>query len=393
MLEWAVWSVAIGLFLVTLPGTIELAIITIGALLPGRPSQKASRGSADVKLAAIIPVYNEEAGLARTVRSLGNCDNPLPQSDIIVMACNTTDGTVRVAHELGCRVIERIDPTRRGKGYGLNYAFKQLAGEGYDAYVIIDADTVVDGNFLNEFRTVFAEGKDAGQAILRVANPGSNSSTRLLNIAFLAFTYLRPLARRRLGLSSGIFGNGFGVRASIIAEVPYECFSIAEDLEYHARLVQTGKKVQFLPRTSVQTEMCVSRAQARPQRERWEGGRFRVMWDEGPSLLTSFFSRPRMATLEALLDLALLPLVYHALALCILAVIGSGWLVGYALLSLALMLIHVCQSMSLGHAGVRDWFALTTIPVYLAWKLLNIGRILRAARKTMPWQRTERMVG
>lgn len=390
MFEWMFWLVAIGIFLVTLPGTVELAILTVGGLLPNRKPLRTLSSARDIRLAAIIPVYNEEAGLPRTVRSLAACDDPLPHADIIVMACNTTDGTVGVARGLGCSVIERIDPTRRGKGYGLNYAFHKLAPQGYDAYLIIDADTIVERNFLNEFRRVFAQRADAAQTILRVANPESSQRTRLMNIAFLAFTYLRPLARHRLGLSTGIFGNGFGVRASTVADVPYECFSIAEDLEYHARLVRAGKRVEFLPATTVRTEMCLSGSQAKPQRERWEGGRVRVMIDEGPKLAADFLRRPRFATLETLLDLLLLPLAYQALLLCVLAAIGTGPLVLYAMFGLLLMVVHVAQAMILGKVDRGDWRALFSIPLYLGWKLVNLGGILKAAKKSTPWRRTER---
>lgn len=393
MVETGLWLAAIALLLITLPGTIELALVTIGVLLPARPRPATAPSASKVRLAVIIPVFNEERGLPRTIGSLLACDDPLPPGDLIVMACNCTDRTAEVARGLGCSVVERIDPARRGKGYGLDYAFRNLAASAYEAYVILDADTIVERNFLNEFRSLFANGAVAGQCILRVANPAANIRTRLMAIAFRAMTFLRPLARHRLGLSAGIFGNGFGVLASTVRRVPYECFSVAEDLEYHTELIRAGVRVEFLAGTAVSTEMCLTGAHAKPQRERWEGGRLRILMEQAPKLAADVVLRGRTALLEPLLDLLLLPLAYHVLLLALLALAAffvSGPLFVFAVISLLLVVAHVAMAMVLGRAGKEDWKALAMVPFYIGWKLMNLGGILKAARKSTPWKRTAR---
>jgi len=389
VVDWLVWLISVALAVATLPGTIELALLCFGALR--RPARATARPVGHKpRLAVVVPVHNEEIGLPATLRSLASCDDPLPASDLVVMACNCSDRTVELARAFGCTVLERIDPTRRGKGYGLNYAFRHLARENYDAYVVLDADTGVERNFLNVFRALFANGGDAGQCILKVANPGANTRTRLMHVAFLAFTFLRPLARHRLGLSAGIFGNGFGVRADIVNQVPYECYSIAEDLEYHAKLVRAGKLVEFLPETTVSTDMCLTEADAKPQRERWEGGRFRIMAEQGPELAYDVFVRGRVRLLEPLLELLLLPLAYHVMLLALLLALATGPLFAYGCFAMLLVVLHVIQAMILGGADAGDWKAFATSPIYVVRKLTNVVGVLKAARKSTPWIRTRR---
>jgi cellulose synthase/poly-beta-1,6-N-acetylglucosamine synthase-like glycosyltransferase len=393
MTEWALYAASLALLVLTLPGTVELALLTIGALLPDRKPPRTETGAAGgkgVRLGIIVPVYNEELGLQRTIRSVLACDDAPGPADIIVMACNTTDRSVPIARALGCTTLERKDPARRGKGYGLEYAFRHLQHAGFDAYAVLDADTTVERNFINEFRGLFGRGAAAGQCILRVANPQTNARTRLMNIAFLAFTFLRPLARHRLGLSAGIFGNGFGVRADVIRRVPYDCYSIAEDLEYHTRLVLAGYRVEFLSATSVSTEMCTTGAQAKPQRERWEGGRLRVLLDQAPALVRDSTAGGRPALLEPLLDLLLPPLAYHLVCLLALTLIGGGAAFIYAVLGVMLVAIHVLQAMVIGAASAREWRALLMVPVYVGWKLLGIGGVIKAASRSTPWRRTPR---
>src|SRR5579864_3306983 len=124
--------IALALFVVTLPGTVELALLSIGAVLPARRRIPAALPSGrDPRLCVIIPVYNEEIAVAQTIRSILACDNALPPTDLIVMACNSTDRSAEIARGFGCTVLERLDPTRRGKGYGLDYAFRHLADKNY----------------------------------------------------------------------------------------------------------------------------------------------------------------------------------------------------------------------------------------------------------------------
>jgi cellulose synthase/poly-beta-1,6-N-acetylglucosamine synthase-like glycosyltransferase len=390
MAQFILHSVAFALFLATIPGTFELLLFTIGASRRGGHPLENSIGNA-LKLAVIVPVHNEERGLSLTLQSLLECDDPVPAKDIVVMACNTTDRSVSIARAMGCTALERIDPVRRGKGYGLDHAFRALEGRGYDGYLIVDADTTVEHNFLNAFRCRFSLGAEAGQCILRVANAGTNSRTRLLNMAFLAFTLLRPLARERLGLSAGIFGNGFGISAETIKRVPYYCYSITEDLEYHLSLVKAGVRVQFVEETTVKADMMTTSDGARTQRERWEGGRLHVILKRAPRLIKDAITMRRLALIEPLLDLLLLPLAYHTLFLLTLAVISAGLMRTYAVAGIVLVVAHICQALILGKATRDDWKAFFLIPKYVGWKVVGLGRTVRTAGKSAPWTRTERL--
>jgi cellulose synthase/poly-beta-1,6-N-acetylglucosamine synthase-like glycosyltransferase len=389
MLDSALLIMAALLFLVTLPGTIELVLISLGGLMRSRPSHAAQADPANCRIAAIVPVHNEERSLARTVLSLKACDDAVPDCDICVIVSNSTDRSATIARQLGCTVLERDEPERRGKGYGLNYAFRHLAGRGYDAFVIVDADTLVERNFFNRFRKAFSGGADAAQAVVRVSNPDDNERTRLINIAFLAFTYLRPLARSRLGFSAGIF-NGFGVSAKTVRDVPYECFSLTEDLEYHLQLVRACKRVQFLSDCSIYSEMAADGGEAAPQRARWEGGRFRLLAEKGPNLAVEFLRTRDPHRLEALLDLLLLPLAYQTMLLGFLALIGPGAFRLYAIFGLLLIVFHVGQAMYLGGSKAKDVKALAVVPKYIAWKIITLPSIAKASTKNAIWRRTQR---
>ena len=386
------WLAGLALFLVTLPGTIELALVTFPGLA-GVRKRLPDVASGDVRLAIVIPAHNEEEGLPITLASLKACDRPLPDADLHVIADNCSDATAKIAREAGCTVLERHDLSQRGKGYALNWAFARIEPKGYDAVVIVDADTRVDPNFLDVWRRLIASGADAGQAVYRVGNPEANFRTRLMHIAFLAFNFLRPLSRQNLGFSAGILGNGFGLSMKTVREIPYDSFSIVEDLEYHTRLVRAGKKVEFLPWTAVWSDMPETAEAAQTQRERWEGGRLRMTLEQTPKLAAGVLSG-RWRLLEPLLELLLLPLSYHLLLLLLLVFVGAigagGFFTWYALASLGLVAVHVIVAMIVGKASAADWKALASAPFYILWKIANIAGIVKTAGKGADWNRTER---
>ncbi len=399
-LFWNIWSsriyykmlfiVFVIMLLVTLPGTLELIFLTCMAWF-GNKEQKASGDVSAIKLAVIIPAHNEEQGIPKTLDSILACTNPPGLGDIVVIADNCTDKTAAVAAAYDVTVLERNDDANRGKGYALNYTFTRLLEDGsHDGFIIIDADTYVDENIFAEFRSIFAAGHHAGQAIYRVHNPESSFRTRLMNIAFLAFNLLRPLGRDNTGLSVGILGNGFGLSRSTISAIPYDSFSIVEDLEYHLRLIRSGKAVRLLRNTTVWSDMPVGSAEAKSQRERWEGGRFRMYRELIPQLLKDVFIKRRPGMIEPLFELLLLPLAFHLILILPLFLSGNAWITAYAVLALLVVVFHVLVGMVLGKATLSDYKALATAPVYIVWKLANLKGIMKMAGKGASWKRTGR---
>ena len=121
--------------------------------------------------------------------------------------------------------------------------------------MVVDADSVVDSNFLLEAVRLFRAGADGVQARYLVLNPEASLRTRLMQSFFMAFNVLRARGRERMGLSVGIFGNGFGLTKATLEAIPYDSHSIVEDLDYHLQLVQAGRKIVFVEGTHARGEM------------------------------------------------------------------------------------------------------------------------------------------
>jgi cellulose synthase/poly-beta-1,6-N-acetylglucosamine synthase-like glycosyltransferase len=385
-LAWLVTGLASGLVLITLPGTIELLMLTLGALLPQRgPGTVAG---ATPRVVVLVPAHDEAATIQRCVASLLACQGADQGFAVVVVADNCTDNTADLARTAGARVLERCDPQHRGKGYALDFGFRTLLQDAMDAVAVVDADTDVEPSFLVELRRWFASGADAVQVQYSVRNADASNRTRLMHVALLAFNFLRPRGRDRLGLSAGLLGNGFALSRQVIERIPYEARSVVEDLEYHLALIHAGYRVRFTGRTRVLADMPVGGGGVRTQRARWEGGRLRMMRQAAPGLAAAV-ARGRLRLLEPLLELLLLPLAYHVIAILLTLAVPVAWARLYALTGLGVVALHVGIAVAIGGTQ-RDLLALLQAPFYLIWKIVQLPLLLRTARGDAEWVRTSR---
>lgn len=372
----------------TLPGTVELFMLSVAALLPvQRRTQPPSR--AGWRVAVVIPAHNEEVGIAKCVTSLLQADHGDMVVDIYVIADNCTDRTAPVAEAAGARVLTRTNDLERGKGYALHYAFTTLEKQGYDCFLIVDADTDVAQNFIVAAAGTMRDGADAVQARYLVSNLEESTRTRLMGLALRAFNVVRPLGREQLGLSAGILGNGFGLRRETLAAVPYLASSVVEDLEYHLSLVRSGRRVAFVNETTVFGEMPVRGKGVKTQRSRWEGGRLRMMMEKSPALLRSVL-QGQLSLLEPLLELLLFPLAFHVALLAVAISTPLPFVRMVGLVGAAVVLLHLTAAIVVGGGGWRDVSTLAAAPFYIVWKLMLIPSLLRNARSNHAWVRTSR---
>jgi cellulose synthase/poly-beta-1,6-N-acetylglucosamine synthase-like glycosyltransferase len=383
---WITLGITLGIL--TLPGTIELLLLTLGGVLPARPRTQRS-SSSGTNIAVVVPAHNEEASVERCVRALLQCEREESEFQVVVVADNCTDSTAALASAAGARVLVRNDPERRGKGWALDYGFSVLKNESFDAVLIVDADSVVQPNLITEVARLIRAGADAVQCRYLVWNATASPRTRLMNLALLAFNVLRPRGRQRWGISAGILGNGFALSRDTLLAVPYDARSVVEDLEYHIRIVRAGRRVQFADAATVWGDMPVKAKGSTSQRARWEGGRFRMIAEMAPALFKDTL-KGNTGLIEPLLELLLLPLAFHCLLLGALLVWPVAPLRIYAIGGLGLVAGHTVAAACIGKGGLKDLGAVLIVPLYILWKLALLGRLLRTARHNAEWIRTER---
>lgn len=380
--------VGLGLVLVTVPLVCELLVLTVAALVPQRRARKNAEDHRVLPLAVVVPAHNEEARIGRCVRSLlsGSSQGGV---EIIVVAHNCIDSTAAEAEAAGARILILNDPEQSGKGYALKCGFAAVLAGRAEAVLVIDADSVAGPSLLVDVGKRFLAGAQALQCRYQVLNTADSQRTRLMALAFQAFNVIRPRGRSRLGLSAGIFGNGFGLRRDVLARIPYESYSVVEDTEYHLALVRAGVRVEFVDSSTILGEMPLTSKGAEGQRARWEGGRFRLMRQVAPRLLLEIL-RGRIRLLEPLADLLALPIALEVVLLLGAALLPLAWVRLYVAGAFGVLLAHVGAAAVTGPGIWETIKVLATVPAYILWKLSIFPKIWHASLSNALWVRTER---
>jgi cellulose synthase/poly-beta-1,6-N-acetylglucosamine synthase-like glycosyltransferase len=392
MVTLIITAAGIAILGATLPVVLELAALTAAFLVCKRKRVPADP-SIPLQLAIIIPAHNEQLLIGTTIESLraSLAASREPSSTrILAIAHNCSDRTSEHAADAGAEVLELNDPQAQGKGFALRYGFDQAFSEGADAVLVIDADSTVSANLIDQVRGALAAGAEAVQCRYEMARSVESAKAKLSALALRAFNLIRPAGRSRLGFSAGILGNGFAVSKPVFLKTPYEALSLVEDLEYHIHLVIRGTRVMFLEEAQVFSELPVSNAGNETQRSRWEGGRLQVArrW-LGP--LAKRVACGQFRLTEPLFDLAGIPLAYAAALLLVALFLPLPWLRIYAAAAMSITGVHVLAAAAAGESFWDDLRVLGAVPVYMFWKLRLVPKLLRGSTSTAAWIRTERV--
>jgi cellulose synthase/poly-beta-1,6-N-acetylglucosamine synthase-like glycosyltransferase len=346
-----------------------------------------------------IPAHDEERGLGATLESLEAMDYPRHLWRLLVIADNCTDRTADEARRHGAEVLERHDDLRRGKGYALQFAIDTLLAEPGDAWgalLVVDADTSVSRNLLEAMSQQIVSGRRAVQAAY-LPRPASGGLSVITEVAFTAFHLVRSGARERLGLSCGLRGNGMAFSRQLLAEVPHDAFSRAEDLEYGIRLGLAGVRVAYAGDAVVRGDMPERESVAARQRERWIGGRVELARRFAPGLLARAWRErspmladlacdllvPPLSVLVALLAAGLISSAALAMATGALTGAVIVWSVAWAA-----MAAHVAHAALLSGRGAAFFGAVLSLPRYAFGKALITMRSFATGGGA--WIRTRR---
>lgn len=380
---------------VSLPASAYVLALTALAPLGLRKRQARACGSGQ-RFAVLVPAHDEETVLPRALQSLAALDYPRDLVDVWVVADNCTDATAELARRHGAETRERCDATLIGKGHALQWLLGEIAASGrvYDAFVVVDADSVLSANFLTEMATALNAGARVAQGYYTVLPLRGTRAEALRGAALALVHHLRPLAKEAFGGSCGLKGNGMCFDRALLERFGWPSAGLAEDVEFHLRLVAAGFRVAFVPRAVVYGEMPATLREAGTQNERWEAGRLATVRRLALPLLWRGLRRRSPAMVDAAVE-QLMPPLSVPVAVALLCGAG-GLLLGLPLVwltaaaSLAAVGIYVVVGLALARASAAEWRALLAAPIYVAWKALVYARSVRPRERE--WQRTGRVL-
>lgn len=306
---------------------------------------------ARTRFAILIAARNEELVIGPLINSLLTQDYPSDLYDIWVVPNNCTDNTALAARNFGARVLECTAPVK-SKGEVLRFAYNRLRGRRYDAWLVFDADNVVDPRFLAEMNNARMAGARAAQGYRDSKNPYDTAVSGCSSIYYWMMDRFHNGGKAGLGVSAMIGGTGFMVTQALLDRLGgWHTETISEDLEITAQAVLAGERVAYVPRAVTYDEQPLTWEQSLTQRRRWSSGTLQVAQRYLPALNEAQADRPRLSLFD--FEATLLLPAYQLAALAGLACTA---------LSAALGGRTPLQALLLGLAGALGnlaWAALT----------------------------------
>lgn len=244
------------------------------------PSARAQK-----KIAVLIAARNEEKVIGNLVSSLKKQRYPDRLYDIYVIPNNCTDHTAQAAQDAGARVMFCESPVH-SKGDVLHEVFERLlqAGEGYDGFIIFDADNLVDGGFLQAANDALCAGYQVGQGYRDSKNPDDSWVAGCTSVFFWFMNRLFNRTRAAMGLSCPLNGTGILIGADFLRRHGYKTFALTEDLEFTAQCALAGEKIAWMPRAITYDEQPIKFKDSWTQRRRWAAGTRQCLVSYGAAL-------------------------------------------------------------------------------------------------------------
>jgi peptidoglycan-N-acetylglucosamine deacetylase len=237
----------------------------------GKPTEIASYKP---KVAVLIPAYNEEKVIERTVRAALNSN--YPNLRVIVIDDGSRDRTLEVARdafaaeEAAGRVVILTKPNS-GKADALNYGIEHIGNA--ELFVGIDADTVIAPDAISRLVPNFINPKVG--AIAGNAKVGNrvNLWTRWQALEYITSQNFERRALDVLGAVSVVPGAIGAWRVSAVrAAGGYHTDTVAEDADLTMALLRMGYRVEYEDLALAYTEAPTNANALMRQRFRWSFG-------------------------------------------------------------------------------------------------------------------------
>ncbi|HZZ41048.1 MAG TPA: glycosyltransferase [Acidobacteriaceae bacterium] len=286
----------------------RLVLIGIFALIDRLRRRRVPPGVYEPSVAVLIPAYNEEKVIVRTIRSVLHSN--YPRIRVIVIDDGSQDGTFDAARDAYPKEIAEgrlvvLTKPNSGKAEALNLGIAHVDEE---VYVGIDADTVIATDAVRRLVRYFADkrvGAVAGNA--KVGNR-INLWTRWQALEYITSQNFERRAMDLFNVVTVVPGAiGAWRTAAVKTAGGYPVNTVAEDADLTMNLLEHRYKVIYDDHALAFTEAPATARSLMRQRFRWSFGILQAVFKHRAAARTNramgFFALPNILVFQILLPL------------------------------------------------------------------------------------------
>ncbi len=286
----------------------RLILIGIFAIIDRIRRRKVPEGVYEPRVAVLIPAYNEELVIARTIRSVLKSD--YPDIRVIVIDDGSLDRTFDVAREAFPKEIEAgrlvvMTKANGGKAEALNHALNHVDEE---VFVGIDADTVIAPDAISRLVRYFADAKIGAVAGNAKVGNRINLWTRWQALEYITSQNFERRAMDLFNVVTVVPGAIGAWRTSAVKKGGcYPVNTVAEDADLTMNLLEQQYKVIYDDRALAFTEAPATARSLMRQRFRWSFGILQAVFKHRGGVRTNpamgYFALPNILVFQILLPL------------------------------------------------------------------------------------------
>jgi len=275
-------------------------IFILGALaVTGQDGPESFNVSYKPKVTVLVPAYNEENVIERTLTSL--LSTRYENLEVLVINDGSTDATARVVATFAKKnkKVKIFTVPNQGKANAANFGLKKATGE---IIVAIDADTLVSAHSLPLLVRHFESPEVT--AVCGNVEVGNVNSTITL---FQAIEYVTSQNFDRRAFSAlnciSVVPGALGAwrRKSILEAGGWSHDTLTEDADLTLTILRRGGKIVYEPHAKGRTEAPESLAALLKQRFRWTFGTYQCIWKHRKALFhgsLGLFGLPNMVMFQ-----------------------------------------------------------------------------------------------
>ena len=232
------------------------------------------------RISVIIPAYNEEMGVIRTIESV--MASNYAKKEIIVVNDGSTDQTKAVLRAFQKRnpgAISIINQQNAGKAKALNNAiFNRAQGP---LVMVLDADSLLHPDSLTNMVAHFRDKRIIAAASNVKILPTKSTLGLSQRIEYL-ISYRMKRSMSIMNMEYIVGGVGSTFRRSVLLKVGgYDTDTMTEDIDLTVKLIKifgnTKNRIHYAADSVAYTEHVLSFPSLIKQRFRWKYGRFQTL--------------------------------------------------------------------------------------------------------------------
>lgn len=182
----------------------------------------------------LIPARDESKVIEDLIVSITKQTKKVNMQDVIIIVESSDDPTVNIASKYGANIFVRKKLNLKSKGYALDEAIKDLCNKNkyYDAYFIMDADNVLDKDFILNMEKSYIDGYDIATGYRNLKNGDDSVIAACSGITFSFLNTNGNETKSKQSRNITLSGTGLYITGDLIKKWQgFPFHSLTEDYE------------------------------------------------------------------------------------------------------------------------------------------------------------------